>query len=141
MRISIAAGLGLRFALGARLVGIPSVAALDTPATDYIAIGDARRETFYFSRIEQGVCVEGPLLATEAELTERLQAAGTLPVYATAAVPQFPTARIVLPSAAILAKLAAAGRGIVATDNLDPIYLREPHITQPKVRPGIPPRP
>ncbi len=141
VRISIAAGLGLSYALGAKLAGIPSVAALDTAAPVYIAIGDARRESFYYSRIEEGVCVEGPLLATEAELTQRLAAAGTLPVYATAAVPQFPVARIVLPSAVLLAHLAAAGRGITATGDLEPIYLREPHITQPKSRPGIPPRP
>ena len=141
VRISIAAALGLRFALGAKLVGIPSVAALDTLTRDYIAIGDARRESFYFSRIEQGVCVEGPLLATETELAERLAAAGALPVYATASVPQFPNTQIALPSATLLAQLAAAGRGIVATDDLEPIYLREPHITQPKSRPGIPSRP
>lgn len=141
VRISIAAGLGLRFALGAKLVGIPSVAALDVPARDYIAIGDARRESFYFSRIEQGVCVEGPLLASAAELTERLAAASGLPIYATAPVPQFPAAQIILPSAVVLAHLAATGRSIVAIDNLEPIYLREPHITQPKSRPGIPPRP
>jgi tRNA threonylcarbamoyladenosine biosynthesis protein TsaB len=139
VRIAIAAALGLRFALRARLVGIPSVAALDTPAPAYVAIGDARRESFYFSRIEHGVCVEGPLLATEAELTPRLAAAAPLPAFATAALPQFPAAQIALPSAALLARLAAAARGIVATDDLEPIYLREPHITQPKSRPGIPP--
>ena len=141
VRIAIAAALGLRLALGARLVGIPSVAALETHAPAYIAIGDARRESFYFSRIEQGLCMEGPLLATEAELTQRLAALRALPVYATAAVPQFPAAQIALPSAALLSGLAAAERGIIATENLEPIYLREPHITQPKARLGIPPRP
>jgi len=141
VRIAIAAAIGLRLSLGAKLVGIPSVAALETTAPVYIAIGDARRETFYFTRVEQGVCVEGPLLATEAELARRLETCGTLPVLATVEIPQFPAAQIALPSAAILARLAAAGRGIAATENLEPIYLREPHITQPKSRPGIPPRP
>jgi tRNA threonylcarbamoyladenosine biosynthesis protein TsaB len=138
VRISIAAALGLRLGLGAKLVGLPSVAALDTSAATYVAIGDARRDSFYFSRIESGVCVEGPLLATAAELAQHLEATANLPVFATAEVPQFPLARITLPSAAILARLAAAQRGITATDDLEPIYLREPHITQPKARPGIP---
>ena len=141
VRIAIAAAIGLRFSLGAKLVGIPSVAALDTPAPAYIVIGDARRESFYFSHVEDGLCVAGPLLATEPELAKRLETCAHLPLLATVAVPQFPAAQIVLPSALRLAHLAAAGRGIVATDTLEPIYLREPHITQPKQRPGIPPRP
>ena len=37
-------------------------------------IGDARRETFYFTHVERGVCLEGPLLATETELRDRLRA-------------------------------------------------------------------
>jgi tRNA threonylcarbamoyladenosine biosynthesis protein TsaB len=140
VRIAIAAALGLHLALEAKLVGIPSVAALETSASTYIVIGDARRDSFYFSRIENGVCVEGPLLATEEELKERLASGNSLPVFATEAVSQFPVAQIALPSSALLARLAAAGRGIIATENLEPIYLREPHITQPKQRPGIPPR-
>jgi tRNA A37 threonylcarbamoyladenosine modification protein TsaB len=78
------------------------------------------------------------LLATEAELTQRLAAQTALPIYATEAVPPFPAAEIALPSAALLAQFAAADRGIVATENLEPIYLREPYITLPKSRPGIP---
>jgi tRNA threonylcarbamoyl adenosine modification protein YeaZ len=140
VRIAIAAAMGLRLALDARLVGVPSVAALDISARAYIVIGDARRESFYFSRIEDGVCTKGPLLATEGELKQKLASSSGLPVYATEAVPQFPDIQIALPSAVLLARLAAAGRGIIATENLEPIYLREPHITQPKQRPGFPPR-
>jgi tRNA threonylcarbamoyl adenosine modification protein YeaZ len=134
VRIAIAAAIGLRLSFGAKLVGIPSVAALDTAEPVYVAIGDARRETFYFTRVEKGVCVEGPLLATAAELTQRLERAPGPPVFATETVPPFPVAQIALPSASILARLAAERRGIVAEENLDPIYLREPHITQPKPR-------
>lgn len=132
VRIAIAAALGLELSLGAKLVGIPSVAALQTTAPVFVAIGDARRETFYFTRVERGTCIEGPLLATGAELTALLTEHAGLPVFATTAVPQFPNAQIALPSAAILARLAAEGCGIVARGDLEPIYLREPHITQPK---------
>jgi tRNA threonylcarbamoyl adenosine modification protein YeaZ len=140
VRIAIAAAIGLRLSLGARLVGIPSVAALATDAPAYIVIGDARRETYYFSQVRDGICAEGPLLATAAELSQRLGSAA-LPVLATEAVPAFPQAGLALPSAVRLATLAAAGRGIVAVDRLEPIYLREAHITQPKPRADIPRRP
>lgn len=140
VRISIAAALGLELSRGAELVGLVSVAALETEAHAYVAIGDARRETFYFTHVECGACVAGPLLVTAAELTERLRARGELPVLATAEVPQFSTTALALPSAATLARLAAEDCGIVARGDLEPIYLREPHITQPKPWPGIPPR-
>ncbi len=138
VRIAIATAIGLELGIGAELAGIPSVAALETDAADYIAIGDARRETFYFTRVADGVCAEGPLLATEAELRERLAAHPALPVFTTAALSGFPAARIALPSAARIARLADAARGITATGDLEPIYLREPHITPPKARPPLP---
>ncbi len=141
VRIAIAAALGLEWSLGAELVGLPSVAALQTSAPAYLVIGDARRETFYFTRVERGACVEGPLLATGAELAARLAGCAALPIFATAEMPQFPTVEIALPSAAVLARLASEDRGIVARGDLEPIYLREPHITQPRPRPDIPPRP
>ena len=137
VRIAIAAAIGLELGGGAQLVGIPSVAALETDAPGYLAIGDARRETFYFTRVADGVCVEGPLLATATELSGRLAAHPALPVFATEALAGFPSARIALPSAARLARLAEAARGITATCDLEPIYLREPHITLPKVRPPL----
>ena len=141
VRIAIAAAIGLELGIGAQLIGIPSVAALETDAAGYLAVGDARRETFYFTRVVDGVCVEGPLLATEAELLERIAAHAELPVFASAPLAAFSAAQIALPSAVRLARLADAARGITATGDLEPIYLREPHITLPKVRPDIRPPP
>ncbi len=135
VRIAIAAAIGLELGIGARLVGLPSVAALETRERSYLAIGDARRETFYFTRVEDGVCADGPLLTTEAELRARLAAHADWPVFTSGALPAFPAAQIALPSAARLARLAVANRGVTATDDLEPIYLREPHITLPKARP------
>ena len=137
VRIAIAAAIGLELGLDARLVGLPSVAALETDAPAYLAIGDARRDTFYFTRVEDGLCLEGPLLATAAELHARLAAHPALPVFTSAPLPAFPAAQTALPSAARLARLAAAARGLTATGDLEPIYLREPHITQPKARPPL----
>jgi len=134
VRISIAAALGLALADGARLLGLASVAALETSAPRYLAIGDARRETFYFSLVENGACVEGPLLLDEPVLRERLAALPQVPVFVPALVPAFLHADVVLPRASRLAELAAQGKGILAEGDLEPLYLREPHITQPKAR-------
>src|SRR5690606_27087762 len=72
IRISIAAALGLQLAHEAELVGVPSVAGLATDSGGYVAIGDARRETFYFTLVRDGICVDGPRLLTQNELQETL---------------------------------------------------------------------
>lgn len=135
VRIAIAAAMGFELGLGARLVGLPSVAALETDAPRYIAIGDARRESFYFTLVDGGVCLEGPLLFTTGELRAKLDAHAGLPVLMPTPIAAFPGAAVALPSAARLARLAAAESGIVARGDLEPLYLREPYITQPKAPP------
>lgn len=132
VRISIASGLGLSLSNGAEMLGLASVAALETDAREYFAIGDARRDTFYFSRVRDGLCVEVPQLLDAAALAEKLVAAPTVRVFSTAALPSFPQAEIALPRAANLARLAAAGTGILARGDFEPLYLREPYITLPK---------
>lgn len=135
VRIAIAAALGLHLARGAELVGLPSVAALETDAPRHLAIGDARRETFYFTRVEDGLCTEGPLLVDAATLHAKLAASeNALPLFVSAPIAALPHAQIALPAAASLARLAAAGQSIIARGDLEPIYLREPHITQPRPR-------
>lgn len=134
VRIAIATGMGLGMATGARLVGIPSVAALATDARSYVAAGDARRETCYFTRVEEGRCEEGPVLVDEAGLRSRIAIWGNLPVFVTEPLALLPEAVVALPGASVLARLAEAGRSIVSEGALEPLYLREPHITQPKAR-------
>ncbi len=133
-RIAIAAAIGFARAMGAELVGLPSVAALETEATHYLAIGDARLNTFYFTRVEQGVCVEGPILVDAAGLDEKLAKFPDHPVFSPASMQAVPRAVVALPRAAALARLAALGRSIVQRGDLEPLYLRDPHITTPKAR-------
>lgn len=136
VRISIASGLGLSLASGAELLGLASVAASDTDEPEFFAIGDARRDAFYFSRVCGGVCIEPPQILDAATLAEKLAAAPDLPVFTTALIPAFPRATLAMPSAKRLARLAAAGIGVLATGDFEPLYLREPFITQPKVKPA-----
>lgn len=130
-RIAIATATGLRAASGARLLGLSSLRAIDTDAAEYCVIGDARRQSFFFARIARRECVEGPLLCTRDELLTRL-AANADPVFASDKIADAPEARLAYPSARVLASIAAASSVHAAAEPLEPIYLREPHITQPK---------
>lgn len=129
VRIAIATALGLRTALGAKLVGLPSICALVVEARDYCVIGDARRQSFFFARVSDGGLIEGPILMAAVELEMRLSQA-TTPTYASALLSQFPLAKLAYPSARKLTEIARAE--LDDTRSLEPIYLREPHITVAK---------
>jgi tRNA threonylcarbamoyl adenosine modification protein YeaZ len=137
VRIAISTARGLGAATKAKLAGIPSICALELDADNYCVIGDARRQSFFFARVENGQLVEGPALHSVAELEPKLQKL-TLPVYASEQLPQFPIAKLAYPSAARLAEVAQLhARNI--DEVLEPIYLREPHITVAKATPGFAP--
>jgi len=131
VRIAIAAATGFALATGATLVGLPSIVALSEG--EYVALGDARRESYYFAQVRDGECVEGPVLLSAEELAQRL-AACSVPVIASEELDAVVSGAIELryPCAERLARLAAAGRSIAARGDLQPIYLREPHITTAK---------
>jgi tRNA threonylcarbamoyladenosine biosynthesis protein TsaB len=133
-RIAIAAAIGLRAATGAELVGLPSVCAIPTEQEEYCVIGDARRQSFYFAHVRHRECVVGPVLCDVAELSERIEAANSSPVFAAEPLAALPQAQVSYPSAAILAQLAASDHPNMAREPVQPLYLRDPHITQPKPR-------
>ena len=133
VRIAISAATGLALATGVELVGLPSIVALGEG--EYVALGDARRESYYFTRVREGECVEGPVLLSAAELGQKL-AGSSVPVIASEEIGAVIPAAIqfCFPCAERLARLAAAGRSIIARGDLEPIYLRPPHITVAKKR-------
>jgi tRNA threonylcarbamoyl adenosine modification protein YeaZ len=132
VRIAIATAVGLRAASGAKLIGIHSICAIEPAAGEYCVIGDARRQSFFFARVRDGRLLEGPSLHAAAE-AERKISASRLPVYASTPLPEFPQALLAFPSACRLAELARAQiEEIPDSGSLEPIYLREPHITVPK---------
>lgn len=131
-RIAIATATGLQAATSARLVGLCSMRALEADAAEYIVIGDARRQSFFFTRVAQRECVEGPLLCTRDELLSRL-ADTKHPVFASEKIADAPAAMLAYPSARLLAELARQAPEASASHSLEPIYLREPHITQPRL--------
>jgi tRNA threonylcarbamoyladenosine biosynthesis protein TsaB len=135
VRITIAAALGLQSVWGCELVGLPSVLALAPSGEAFQVVGDARRGTWYYSKVERGLCTVGPLLVDDSEaLRDLLRAGGDIPVYASESLPAEWRTELRLPNAAVLAELAARDEGIVQRQDLEPLYLRDPHITVPSAR-------
>jgi tRNA threonylcarbamoyl adenosine modification protein YeaZ len=133
VRIAISAAIGLQAATNARLIGFPSICAIKD--TEYCVIGDARRKSFFFAHIRANELVEGPALFTEAELKGKLdELEPHTAIFCSESLPQFERAMIRCPSALVLARLAQEAQRSFSLPPLEPIYLREPHITFPKAQ-------
>jgi len=132
-RIAISAAIGLQAASKARLLGLPSICAIEN--ADYCVIGDARRQSFFFARIRKQELIEGPSLFSEDELKNKIEILDdSMAVFCSESLPQFPKAVIRYPSAEVLARLARDSDRRCRLPPLEPIYLREPHITLPKAQ-------
>ena len=132
VRIAVATSIGLQAGTGARLLGFPSICAIDAPTGEYCVIGDARRETFFFARIRSNEILGEIDLCSVAELCTRLENLDReIPVYSSETLLQFPRAIVRYPSALLLGKLIQRGVVRASETSLHPIYLREPHITIP----------
>jgi tRNA threonylcarbamoyladenosine biosynthesis protein TsaB len=132
-RIAISAATGLQLSSCARLIGFPSACAMECDAPEYCVIGDARRKSFFFARIRENELVEGPTLFSEPDLKAKLDTLEpTMPVFSSGLLPQFDRVVIRYPSALVLARVARKPQCGFHFPPLEPIYLREPHITLPK---------
>jgi tRNA threonylcarbamoyladenosine biosynthesis protein TsaB len=132
-RIAISAAIGLQLSSDARLIGFPSICAMECEPHEYCVIGDARRKSFFFARVRDRALAEGPALCSEAEIRNKLdKTESTIPIFCSESLPQFQRAAIRYPSAVVLGRVAQeAGRGLFLPP-LEPIYLREPHVTMPR---------
>jgi tRNA threonylcarbamoyladenosine biosynthesis protein TsaB len=132
-RIAISAAIGLQAASGARLIGCPSICAIECDAPEYCVIGDARRNSFFYARVCDRNLADGPILMSEAELGAKLDKLDRkMSVFTTEKLPQFDRAELRYPAAKMLAQLAAGAKRSFFQPPLEPMYLREPHITTPK---------
>ena len=132
IRGAIALAQGWQIAKEARLVGVSSVESLAVQARAEGLAGrveiviDAQRQEFYLAGYELGTecrACEPLRLASLEDVRER-QAAGAILVG-----PEvnrwFPEARVVMPLAAALGRLAAGRSDFVRGEQLEPVYLRE----------------
>jgi tRNA threonylcarbamoyladenosine biosynthesis protein TsaB len=132
-RIAISAAIGIQLCSEARLIGWPSICAMESDAEEYRVVGDARRKSFFLARILRNELIEGPTLLSGPELIATLESFDTaMPVFSSEILRQFGQLVIHFPSALVLTRLAEKPRHSFFLPPLEPIYLREPHITLPK---------
>ena len=131
-RIAISAAIGIQLSCGARLIGYPSICAMECDAQEYGVIGDARRKSFFFAHILKNEVIEGPTLFSEVELKAKLESLDpATPIFSSELLSQFQRTLVSFPSGLILARLANVPRRSFCLPPLEPLYLREPHITMP----------
>ena len=132
-RIAISAAIGLQVASRARLIGYPSICAIECDAPEYCVIGDARRSSFFYARVCDRGLAEDPTLMSEADLRAKLdKLEKKMSIFTTEKLPQFENAGLRYPAAKMLAQLATNAKRKFNEPPLEPMYLREPHITIPK---------
>jgi tRNA threonylcarbamoyladenosine biosynthesis protein TsaB len=133
VRIAISAAIGLQVTSKTRLIGYPSICAMECEADEYGVIGDARRQSFFFARIRARGLIEGPTLFTESELqVTRDKLGDNMPIFSSDNLTPFKGIELRYPSALVLAGLTRSASHSFSLPPLEPIYLREPHITVPK---------
>lgn len=130
-RIAISTAIGIQLATGAMLLGLPSICAFDVQEREYCVVGDARRKSFWIATIADAACVGMPELMSESELRPRLACARS-PIYSAERLPQFANVALAFPSATRLASIASADHANAMPAPLQPLYLREAHITMSK---------
>lgn len=127
-RIAVSTAIGLQLATGATLLGLPSICAFSVAEREYCAVGDARRKSFWIAAVVDAVCVEMPRLVSEPELRAQLDAP-TRAVYSAEPLPGFENVMRAFPAAARLARIASTNHPNAMLPPLQPLYLREAHIT------------
>ena len=132
IRAAISIAQGWQLARGVKLLGVSSAAALAAQAQAEKFFGrvnvviDAQRNEFYLASFEISaakILEIGPLrILPFAEIQSR----DAKEIFVGPEITKwFPSGKIIFPSAATLAKLAAARNDFVAGENLEPVYLRE----------------
>jgi tRNA threonylcarbamoyladenosine biosynthesis protein TsaB len=148
-RVGIAAAQGVAMVAGCRAVAVPSILALPSvaavPGRECLAIGDARRGTFWTARMNDGGLLAEPALTDKDGLLESISRAaqtGT-PVVSLEESDRFALegglaemVRTEIPTAWGLwqawRRADNATRDRWAAAPPQPIYLKPPHITEPK---------
>jgi len=130
-RIAISAAIGLHATTGAALTGLSSLSGI-SEENEYVVIGDAKRASFFFATISGGLFATEPDLLSQNEMHQRISSITTIPIYTSDELPQFTAVQLRFPSARLLCLRAQKFPQNLARAPLAPIYLREPHITNPQ---------
>ena len=150
-RVGIAAAQGIAIAMGCPAVAVPSILAVPAAANGArcLAIGDARRGSFWTARIGDFRLLEEPSLCDAAELGQRIAQASAdgLEVFSFEETTRFPLpdellvhVRIEIPDATRLWQAWCGADEETcwkwSAEIPQPLYLKPPHIT-PAKRPWL----
>jgi tRNA threonylcarbamoyl adenosine modification protein YeaZ len=152
-RVGIAAAQGVAIAMGCPAIAIPSILAV--PAAEHgakcLAIGDARRGSFWTAFIDGLALLEPPALCDVEELLERMTAAATenAAIFAFEDPERFPLPgelkseiSLEFPDATRLWHAWQAADDVTrrawSAEIPQPLYLKPPHITQAKPKASVP---
>lgn len=124
-RVAVATVIGLKMGFGCPAFGCPSV--LGYAAATYYVVGDARRGSVFLASIEENRLVRVPELRSSEEFRLLLPGLRSRPIFAVGPIPGVVDLPIVRPRAEYLLL-----RRDSFQPSLEPLYLKEPHITQPK---------
>lgn len=130
LRVACAVAGSFQLALGCEVVVAPSVCLLDIDDDHYCATGDARGARFYWAEVRQRrLAGEIALLDADEFATRVRNCEGA--AYRIGAVPGAENLPAAVPDAGVLARLAPELRPCPPAE-IAPIYLKPPHITQPR---------
>lgn len=137
VRISIAAAQGVALSRGVWCVAWSSLTApdIEVPAV-YRVVGDARRQSFYLARVENGHLMPDLELVSAEEAQQRITEGEWLTFDAKAPLATEACVRLTRPCAALLAQrvlsLSVEERNALTQRPLTPHYLADAFITMPK---------
>lgn len=137
-RVGIAAAQGVAIACGCPAIAVPSILAVPAAEAGCLAIGDARRGSFWTAKIAGNELIQPPTLTDAVGLAEIVRTSG-LPVITFEDPARFPQLENVLQQFPNAQRLWQAWQSATPTarelweDALpQPIYLKPPHISQAK---------
>ena len=127
LRVASATAIGLQLALGCPALGCPSV--LGYRNDSYHVVGDARLGAVFLASIENHRLTRGPELLPAEEFQVLQPRLGDAPIFAIGPIPGCPDLPILPPEAEYL-----IGCRQSFVPSLEPLYLKEPHVTPRKIQ-------
>lgn len=122
LRVASATAIGLSLALSCPALGCPSV--LGYGLDSYRVVGDARRNSVFLARIEGSKLVGEPELFPLLQFKTMLLQLDDQPLFAVGPILGCEQIEVMVPKARYLAARRSSFR-----QSIEPLYLKEPHIT------------
>ena len=122
LRVAAATAIGLQLALRCPAFGCPSVLGYETES--YHVVGDARMRSIFLASVEDKRLIRNPELLSREVFELLLPLLGDRPIFAIGPIPSHPDLPVSRPKAEYLLRCRSSFRAA-----LEPIYLKEPHIT------------